>query len=216
MTGWGIIQAGMTASLAGEPDEHALGQPWANWLWLMEGSARSSLLVLGSAHRIGVVADRFSKVCESPALGGEIGYPDEAFDAIIAHDTIGATSLESRSRWWVQLHRVLRVGGTLYMDGSNPAWFRSLLRSGRVTGFRRLRQTTRNLRAGGFRNVSTYFLEFPPPNIPRVIIPGHRNAVLAWERFAAPASARRLGRVFLATVGLPELLYPAAAVLAQK
>lgn len=207
----------MTQSLAGEPGEHALGQgqPWANWLWLMEGSARSSLLVLGSAHKIGVVADRFSKVCESTDLGGEIGYPNETFDAIIAHEAIGATSMESRSRWWLELHRVLRVGGTLYLDGSNPAWFRSVLKSGRVTGFRRLRQTTSDLRAARFRSVCTYFLEFPQ-DIPRVIIPGHRSAVLAWERFAAQASARRLGRLCLATIGLPELLYPAAAILAQK
>ncbi len=198
-----------------DEDAQRRGEPWANWLWLIETDARSNLLVIGAGPELGVVADRFANVESQLSVDGGIRHLDDSFDAVAVRG-ISPFDAGAPLTPWAECYRVLRKGGTLYLDGLNPGWFRTLRPGWRFADVLGLRRVAADLRRTGFRDVRTYYLESTLLDCPRVLVPGERRAVLAWERFGAAPGLRRIGRLMIAALGLPELLYPAAVILARK
>ena len=200
------------------------GQPWTTWLWFSDSTVRRDLLVVGSASGLGILTRQFAAVREFRPVGGGaeplIPYPGASFDCVVARGALGEAGDPPRASLdglWRECHWVLRPGGTLYVDGPNPAWFRSLPGNPRgwLARAQRLKRFATALRATGFAEVRMYYVD-PELAIPRAIIPATRRAVAAWERFVLPHGARGRGRVLLALAGRHDLLYPELFLLARR
>lgn len=201
------------------PAPRDAGQPWGTWLWLADDSKRHDLLVLGRAASLGIMTSRFSTVREHHVLGSTslAPFPHAAssFDYVVARGAMG--SLEDDQALWVESSRVLRPGGTLYTDGPNPMWFRSLVgtRGNWLARFRRVARLARMLEASGFRDVRIYYAE-PDLTAPRAIIPAASLAVAAWQRFALKRGAHRLLRIAAAVTGRHDFLFREVLLVARK
>jgi hypothetical protein len=191
----------------------SIGEPWANWMWLMAGSARGDLLVIGALAAVGVVAERFARARQMDSTDGMRTLAPESVDVVVWQN--GFRSALDRSPPLGDCLRTLRPGGMLYVDGTNPGWFREP-RAWMPRNLYSHATVTKAVRRAGFREVRQYFLDSLPLTLPRVIVPAGRHAIMAWERFSSGWGLRPLGRLAIASAGPVGLLYPGVCVVAQK
>jgi hypothetical protein len=113
------------------------------------------------------------------------------------------------------LRRVLRHGGLALIAYENSCWAGRLRRAprrqrGQYGGF----SGERPLRAAGFRDVRTFWVE-PSLLAQRSLVPARFRTVVAYEHLKAHQRGRAAIRAWAARVGLQGLLYPAVLVVAE-
>ncbi|HKE84491.1 MAG TPA: hypothetical protein VKB50_12095 [Vicinamibacterales bacterium] len=207
-----------------------------NWLWFAPAAGRACALVIGEItppYRRGL-STRFDRVeriplttlqrvavsDESGASHARLTYDDGTVDGVVSVDLVTTWSHVHRSPFQdpqfgvvlAELRRLLRPGGFLFLSGPNPRWHRTLLRrdtSERALSGLNLRDARAAMAGAGFSETQAYFVE------PFSVVPACRRAAFAYERQRWPRTHAFM-RGLWAAVGLHDLLYPEAFILAIK
>src|SRR5262245_7299523 len=207
-----------------------------NWLWFAPAAGRACGLVIGeitTPYRRGL-STRFDRLESIPlatlqrvavpdahgASHARLTYDDGSVDGVVSVDLVTTWSHMHRSPFQdpqfgvvlSELRRLLRPGGFLFLSGPNARWHRTLLRrdtSGRAPAGLDLREARDALVGAGFSETQAYLVE------PFTVVPASRRAALAYERQRWPRTHAFM-RGLWAAVGLHELLYPEACILAIK